>query len=156
MCNIQGCKKIWYSESNSWEFIKPSQCKKIGHAKVKQLLVQAKDEELQGRLDRLRKIIDKIDDVDNNNNNNNDDNNNNNINFYDRNDNDSNVGGEELSWRYSNLKAPLSNVEQLLRRYNDLRTPLFWDIPPWPPKRPDIEKDYNDIFLLPQLPLLKL
>ena len=67
MCNIQGCKKIWYSESNNWEFVKPSQCKKIGHAKVKQLLVQAKDEELQGRLDRLRKIIDKIDDVDNNN-----------------------------------------------------------------------------------------
>ena len=108
MCNIQGCKKIWYSESNNWEFIKPSQCKKIGHAKVKQLLVQAKDEELQGRLDRLRKIIDKIYDVDNNNNNNNDDNNNNNINFYDRNDNDSNVGGEELSSRYRTSRHRLT------------------------------------------------
>ena len=44
---------------------------KISDAKVKQLLGQAKDEELQARLDRLRKRIDKSDDEDNNNNNNN-------------------------------------------------------------------------------------
>ena len=52
---------------------------KISDAKVKQLLGQAKDEELQARLDRLRKRIDKSDDEDNNNNNNN------NINFDDSN-----------------------------------------------------------------------
>ena len=52
---------------------------KISDAKVKQLLGQAKDEELQARLDRLRKIIDKSDDEDNNNNDNN------NINFDDSN-----------------------------------------------------------------------
>ena len=53
---------------------------KIYDAKVKQLLGQAKDEELQARLDRLRKRIDKSDDEDNNNNNNN-----NKINFDDSN-----------------------------------------------------------------------
>ena len=53
---------------------------KISDAKVKQLLGQAKDEELQARLDRLRKRIDKSDDEDNNNNNNN-----NKINFDDSN-----------------------------------------------------------------------
>ena len=52
---------------------------KISDSKVKQLLGQAKDEELQARLDRLRKRIDKSDDEDNNNNNNN------NINFDDSN-----------------------------------------------------------------------
>ena len=52
---------------------------KISDAKVKQLLGQAKDEELQARLDRLRKRTDKSDDDDNN------------------------VGGEELRRRYSNL-----------------------------------------------------
>ena len=132
---------------------------KISDAKVKQLLGQAKDEELQARLDRLRKRIDKSDDDDNNNNNNN------NINSDDSDDNN-NVGGEELRRRYSNLRRPiipsndnneeelfcrynnlkalLNNDEELLRRYNDLRTPLFRDIPPspsFPLKRPDIEKD---------------
>ena len=72
---------------------------KISDAKVKQLLGQAKDEELQARLDRLRKRIDKSDDDDNNNNNNN-----NNINFDDSNDDDTNIDGEELSRRYSNLR----------------------------------------------------
>ena len=130
---------------------------KISDSKVKQLLGQAKDEELQARLDRLRKRIDKSDDDDNNNNNN--------INFDDR-DDDNNVDGEELRRRYSNLRRPiipsndnneeelfcrynnlkavLNNDEELLRRYNDLRTPLFRDIPPspsFPLKRPDIEKD---------------
>ena len=44
---------------------------------------------------------------------------------------------------------PKSDEEELLRRYNDLRTPLFQDIPPSPPlplKRPDIEKDDDDNF----------
>ena len=90
---------------------------KISDAKVKQLLGQAKDEELQARLDRLRKRIDKSDDDDINNNNN--------IDFDDSNDDDNNVGGEELFRRYNNLKAPLNNDEELLCRYNDLRTPLF-------------------------------
>ena len=90
---------------------------KISDAKVKQLLGQAKDEELQARLDRLRKRIDKSDDDDINNNNN--------IDFDDSNDDDNNVGGEELFRRYNNLKASLNNDEELLCRYNDLRTPLF-------------------------------
>ena len=66
---------------------------KISDAKVKQLLGQAKDEELQARLDGLRKRIDKSDNDDNNNNNNNN-NNSNNINFDDSDDDDNNVGGE--------------------------------------------------------------
>ena len=69
---------------------------KISDSKVKQLLGQAKDEELQARLDRLRETIDKCNDADNNNNNNN-------INFDDSDDDDNNVGGEELRRRYSNL-----------------------------------------------------
>ena len=82
---------------------------KIYDAKVKQLLGQAKDEELQARLDRLRKRIDKSDDDDNNNNNN--------INFDDR-DDDNNVDGEELRRRYSNLRRPIipsndNNEEEL-------------------------------------------
>ena len=126
---------------------------KISDAKVKQLLGQAKDEELQARLDRLRKKIDESDDDYNN------------------------AGGEELHPRYSNLrwpiilsndnneeelfhrydnlKAPLNNDEELLRRRNDLRAPLFRDIPPSSPlplKRPDIEKYYDDTFLPPQTP----
>ena len=76
---------------------------KISDAKVKQLLGQAKDEELQARLDRLRKRIDKSDDDDNNNTNNN----NNNINFDDSNDDDTNIDGEELRRRYSNLRQPI-------------------------------------------------
>ena len=44
---------------------------------------------------------------------------------------------------------PKSDEEELLRRYYDLRIPLFQDIPPSPPlplKRPDIEKDDDDNF----------
>ena len=69
---------------------------KISDAKVKQLLGQAKDEELQARLDGLRKRIDKSDNDDNNNDNNNNNNNNNsnNINFDGSDDDDNNVGGE--------------------------------------------------------------
>ena len=49
---------------------------------------------------------------------------------------------------------PKSDEEELLRRYNDLRIPLFQDIPPSRPlplKRPDIEKDDDDDdnFLIP-------
>ena len=63
---------------------------KISDAKVKQLLGQAKDEELQARLDRLRKRVDKSYDDDNNNNSNN-------INFDDSDDDDdNNVGGGKL------------------------------------------------------------
>ena len=59
---------------------------------------------------------------------------------------------------YNNLYAPLSNDKELLRRWNDLRTPLFQDIQPSPPlplKRPDIEKDYDDTFLPPQTPTVQ-
>ena len=70
---------------------------KITHAKVKQLLGQGRDEELQARLYRLRKRIDKSGDDYNNNNNNN-------INFDHSDDDDNNVGGEELRRRYSNLR----------------------------------------------------
>ena len=108
---------------------------KRSHAKVKQLLGQAIDEELQPRLDRLRKRIDQ---------NNDDDNNNNNINFDDGIDDDAdddNIGGdeshcklsnlirpiipsndnkEELFHRYKNLKVRRNNDEELLHRYNDL------------------------------------
>ena len=147
---------------------------KISDAKAKQLLGQSKDEELQDRLDRLRKRIDKSDDDDNNNNDNN------NLNFDDSDDVDNNVGGGELRRRYSNLrraiipsndnneeelfrrcsnlKALLNNDEELLRRYSDLTTPLCRDIPPSPPfplKRPDIEKDYDDTLLLPQTPTVE-
>ena len=85
---------------------------KINAAKVKQVLGQAKDEELQARLDRLRKRIDKNDEDDK-------------INFIDSDDDDNNVGGEELRRRYSNLRRPIipsndNNDEELLRRYNDL------------------------------------
>ena len=64
---------------------------KISDAKVKQLLGQTKDEELQARLDRLRKRVDKSYDDDNNNNSNN-------INFDDSDDDDddNNVGGGKL------------------------------------------------------------
>ena len=70
---------------------------KRSHAKVKQLLGQAKGEELQPRLDRLRKRIDQSND---------DDNNNNNINFDDGIDDDAdddNIGGDELHCKLSNL-----------------------------------------------------
>ena len=145
---------------------------KTSDAKVKQLLGQAKDDEIQARLNRLRKRIDKSDD-----------NNNNNTNFDDSSvdddndddDNDgNNVGGnellrrcnnlrrpttipnnndeEELLRRYNNLKAPPKSEEELLRRYNDLRTLFFRGIPPSPPlslKKPGIEKEHDDIFLIP-------
>ena len=141
---------------------------KISNAKLKQLLSEVKDQELQARLDKLKKRIDKSDDDD-------DTSNNNNINFNDNDDDDNNDGREELCRRlgnlrlpiipsndnneeellprYNNLKASLkNNEEELLRRCNDLRTPLFRDIlpsPPLPLKRPDIEEEYDDTFLLP-------
>ena len=79
---------------------------KISHAKVKELLSQAKDEELQTRLHTLKKRFD---------------NNNNNINFDDSDDNDNNGG--ELPHRFNNLRYN-SNDEELLHRYNDLRAPI--------------------------------
>ena len=134
---------------------------KISHAKVKELLSQAKDEELQTRLHRLKKRIDKSDD------------NNNNNNFDDSDDNDNNGGelphrfnnlrynsnDEELFHRYNDLRAPIPNnneEEELLWRYNNLREPLFRDTPPSPPfplRRSDIEKD-DVSFLPPQPPFL--
>ena len=55
------------------------------------------DDEIQARLNRLRKRIDKSG------------NNNNNTNFDDSNvddDDDNNDGGDELRWRYNNLRQP--------------------------------------------------
>ena len=135
---------------------------KISDAKVKERLSQAKDEELQTMLDRLKKRIDKSDD------------NNNNMNFDDSDDNDNdrqelrhrfnnlryNNNDEELLCRYNDLRAPIpynSEEEELLRRYNNLREPLFQDIPPSLPfllRRPEIEKDNDDSFLPPQPPIV--
>ena len=134
---------------------------KISDAKVKQLLGQTKDDEIQARLNKLRKRINKRDD--NKNNANFDDSN---VDDDDDDDDDDNDGGdelrrrynnlrqpttipnnndeEELLCRYNNLKAPPNSKEELLRRYNDLRTSLFRDIPTSPPlplRRPNIEKD---------------
>ena len=77
---------------------------------MKECLSQAKDEELETRLDRLKKRIDQSNDNDNNN-----------INFDDSdgNDNDS----EELHRRFNNLRYN-NNNEELLRRYNDLTAPI--------------------------------
>ena len=91
---------------------------KIGDAKVKQFLGQAKDKELQARLDRLRKRIDKS------------------------NDEDKNDSGEELRRRYSNLERPIilsndSNEEELFRRYNNLKAPLNID--------EELLRRYNDL-----------
>ena len=172
-CNVQGWKKIDVQNPIIENLLSQVNANKINDAKVKQLLGQAKDEEFQARLDRLRKRIHKSDADDNKNNNNNKI-------LDDSNNGDSNVGGEELRRRYSNLrqaiipsndnneeesfhrynnlKAPLKSDEELLRRYNGLRTPLFRDIPPSPPlplKRPDIEKDYDDTFLPPQTPTVE-
>ena len=97
---------------------------KISDAKVKQLLGQAKDEELRARLDRLRKRIDKSDDDNNNNNNINK------INFDDSDDDDdNNVGGEELRRRYINLRRLTmlsndNNEEELFHRYNNVKVLL--------------------------------
>ena len=97
---------------------------KISDAKVKQLLGQAKDEELQAILDRLRKRIDKSDDDNNNNNNINK------INFDDSDDDDdNNVGGEELRRRYINLRRLTmlsndNNEEELFHRYNNVKVLL--------------------------------
>ena len=57
--------------------------------------------------------------------------------------------------------APIPNnseeEEELLGRYNNLREPLFQDIPPSLPfllRRPEIEKDNDDSFLPPQPPIV--
>ena len=60
---------------------------KISNAKLKQLLSEVKDQELQARLDKLKKRIDKSDDDDTSNNNN--------INFNDNDDDDNNNDGRE-------------------------------------------------------------
>ena len=71
---------------------------KISDAKVKQPLSEAKDQELQDRLDRFRKRIDKSDD----------ENNNNNSNFNDSNYDDNDNGGEELRRTYNDLRRPMT------------------------------------------------
>ena len=94
---------------------------KIGDAKVKQLFGQVKNDEIQSRLNRLRKRIDKSE------------NNNNNTNFDDSDvgddadDDDDNIDGEdELSRRYNNLRQPstiqnYNDEEEFLHRYNNLK-----------------------------------
>ena len=147
-------KKINIQNPIIGNFLSQVNANKISDAKVKELLSQAKDEELQTRLDRLKNRIDKSDD------------NNNNINFYDSDDNDNsseelrrrfnnlryNNNDKELLRRYNDLRAPIPNnieEEELLQRYNNLRESLFQDIPPspsFPLRRPDIEKDNDDSF----------
>ena len=95
---------------------------KISDAKVKQLLGQAKDEELQARLGRLRKRIGKSGDDDDDDDDDDNNNNNSNFNFDDSNDDDdNNVGGEELCRRHSSFRRPMilsndNNGEELFRR----------------------------------------
>ena len=89
---------------------------KIKDAKVKQLFAQAKYDEIQARLNSLRKRIYKSDD------------NNNNTNFDDSNvdddDDDDNDGGDELRQTYNILRQPTNipnDNDELLRRYDNLK-----------------------------------
>ena len=90
---------------------------KIKDAKVKQLFAQAKYDEIQARLNSLRKRIYKSDD------------NNNNTNFDDSNvddddDDDDNDSGDELRQTYNILRQPTNipnDNDELLRRYDNLK-----------------------------------
>ena len=97
-------------------FITQVDTNKTSDAKVKQLLGQAKVDETQGTLNRLRKRIHKSDD-NNNNNTNFDDSNVDDDNDDDDDDDDddgNNVGGNELLRRYNNLRRPTT-----IPNYND-------------------------------------
>ena len=148
-------------------FITQVDTNKTSDAKVKQLLGQAKDDEIQARLNRSRKRIDKSDD--NNNNTNFDDSNVDDDNDDDDDDDDdddgNNAGGNELRWRYNNLrrlttipnyndeeellrrynnlKASRKSKEDLLRRYNDLKHPT---LATFATKKSGIQKEHSDIF----------
>ena len=130
---------------------------------AKQLLGQAKDDEIQARLNKLRKRIDKSD------------NNKNNTNFDDSDvddddDDDNNDGGDELRRRYNNLRRlttiPNNNDEEadttISKHHLTAKKNYFVDTmtlehlcfktyhsPPLPLRRPNIEKEYDDTFLRP-------
>ena len=54
-CNVQGCKKFDIQNPIIGNLLSQVNANKISDAKLKQLLGHAKDEELQARLDRLKK-----------------------------------------------------------------------------------------------------
>ena len=56
-CNVQGCKKFDIQNPIIGNLLSQVNANKISDAKVKQLLGQEKDEELQARLDMLRKKL---------------------------------------------------------------------------------------------------
>lgn len=99
------------------------------------------------RIDWRRKRVDKDDD-------------NNNINFSGGNDNDDEGGSgdNQSQWKFNNLRynPDSGDNNELICRYNDLRQPIFWDVPPSPLsplERPTIQKDYDDTFFTPpQIP----
>ena len=164
---FKDAKKFDIRNPVTGNFISQVDTNKTSDVKLKQLLDQAKDDEIQARLNRSRKRIDKIDD--NNNNTNFDDSNVDDDNDDDDDDDDdddgNNVGGnelrrrynnlrrpttipndndeEELLRRYNNLKASRKSKEELLRRYNDLR---HTTLVTFTTKKSVIEKEHNDIF----------
>ena len=92
---FKDAKKFNIQNLVTGNFITQVDTNKTSDAKVKQLLGQAKDDEIQARLNRSRKRIDKSDD--NNNNTNFDDSNVDDDNDDDDDDDDgNNAGGNEL------------------------------------------------------------
>ena len=63
-----------------------------------------------------------------------DDNDNKNSNNTDVDDNDDEDGGEELLWRFNDLRGnpDLNDNDKLICRFNEVRQPIFWDVPPFP------------------------
>ena len=101
--------------------------------KQKKYLVMQKLKSL--RIDWRRKRVDKDDD-------------NNNINFSGGNDNDDEGGSgdNQSQWKFNKLRynPDSGDNNELICRYNDLRQPIFWDVPPSPPsplERPTIWLD---------------
>ena len=135
----------------------------VSDKRVKELLGNIKDGEIQGRLDELRR--------DANNNNDNDDNINFNFDDGDDDDNDDDTDADDLLHKYDNLRRcpiprPQKDEDELLRRYDRLKPktnetdllrkfdklkPVFRNIPLSPPpllKRKDYSDDEESLILL--------
>ena len=121
------------------------------------MLGNIKDDEIQRRLDELRRDT-------NNNNNDNDDNINFNFDDSDDDDNDDDMDADDLLRKYDNLRRrripkprpqkyedelphrydrlkPKTDESDLLGKFDELKKLVFWDIPPSPPLK---RKDYSD------------